>query len=75
MSYESFSVTEREKRTAIQLAEGVARRLEASGKIPNRPRILSTILGLYNKCAREDSAIEYELSTDMGILLWRVEGK
>ena len=74
-SYESFSVTEREKRTAIQLAEGVARRLEASGKIPNRSRILSTIVGLCNKYAGEDSAIEYELSTDMGILLWRVEGK
>ncbi|MGD0489714.1 MAG: class I SAM-dependent methyltransferase [Syntrophorhabdales bacterium] len=70
-SYESFAVTEREKKTPVQLAEGVAKRLAASGKIPNRPRILATILALFNGYVGEDSAIECELSSDMGILMWR----
>ena len=71
-SYESFAVTEREK-TPVQLAEGVAKRLAASGKIPNEPRILATILALYDRYAGEDSAIECELSSDMGILMWRTD--
>jgi len=49
----------------------VAKRLAASGKIPNRPRILATILALFNGYVGEDSAIECELSSDMGILMWR----
>ena len=74
-SYESFVVTEKERKTPLQLAEGLAKRLEASGKIPDRPRILATIFALYDAYAREDSAIECELSTDMGLLLWRVDGE
>lgn len=70
-SYESLAVTEKETKTPLQLAKELAKRLEASGKIPDRPRILATIFALYNGYAREDSAIECELSTDMGILLWR----
>jgi hypothetical protein len=72
-SYESFAVTEREKKTPVQLAEEVAKRLAASGKIPNGPRILATIFALYNGYAGQDGAIECELSTDMGILMWRTE--
>jgi SAM-dependent methyltransferase len=73
-SYESFAATEREKKTPVQLTEEVARRLEASGRIPDRLRILTKICALYG-CAEEDRAIEQELSTDMGILLWRAEKK
>jgi SAM-dependent methyltransferase len=74
-SYESFAVTDRELKTPVELAEGVARCLEASGKIPNRPRILATIFALFNGYTGEDRAIECELSTDMGLLLWRPGGK
>jgi SAM-dependent methyltransferase len=74
-SYESFTVTEREKQTPVQLAEGVAKRLSASGKPPNRPRILATVLALFNGYVGEDSAIECELSSDMGILMWRTDRK
>lgn len=73
-SYESFTVTEREKQTPGQLAEGVATRLAASGKPPNRSRILATVLASFNGCLGEDSAIECELSSDMGILMWRTDG-
>ncbi len=72
-SYESFAVTEREKTTPVQLAEEVAKRLAASGKLPNRPRILATILALFNGYVGEDRAIECELSSDMAILLWRTD--
>lgn len=73
-SYESFAGTERGKKTPAQFAEEVASRLEASGRVPDRPRILGTICALYG-CAEEDRAVEQELSTDMGILLWRTEKK
>ena len=72
-SYESFAAAERETKTPVQIAEGVAKRLAASGKIPNRPRILATIFALYNGCVGEDNAIECELSSDMGILMWRTD--
>jgi SAM-dependent methyltransferase len=72
-SYESFAVTERENKTPVQLAEEVAKRLAASGKLPNRPRILATVLALFNGYVGEDSAIECGLSSDMGILMWRTD--
>jgi SAM-dependent methyltransferase len=72
-SYESFAAAERETKTPVQIAEGVAKRLAASGKIPNEPRILATILALYDGYVGEDSAIECELSSDMGILMWRTD--
>ncbi len=74
-SYESFAVTEKKRKPPAELAEEVAKRLEASGKIPDRPRILATIFALYNGYARKDTAIECELSTDMGILLWKADGE
>ncbi len=72
-SYESFAVTEREKQTPLQLAEGVAKRLAASGKIPNGPRILATVFALCNGYAGSESAIECEMSADTGILMWRTD--
>lgn len=72
-SYESFAVTDKERKTPVQLAEEVATRLAASGKVPNRPRILAMILASYNGYVGEDSAIECELSSDMGILMWRTD--
>jgi SAM-dependent methyltransferase len=71
-SYESFTVTERQQKSPLQLAEEIARRLEASGKVPNMPRILGTILALF-RCREPDCVIEYEVSADMGILLWKAD--
>jgi hypothetical protein len=71
--YESFLVTETQNKTAVELAEEVARRLEASGKRADRPRILTTILTVYGY-TRADSVIECPLSADMGILTWRADG-
>ena len=73
-SYESFAVTERKRKAPVQLAEEVAKRLEASGRIADRRRIVRTICALYG-CAEEDRAIEDELSVDTGILIWRTDKK
>jgi len=73
-SYKSFPIVTRETKTIPELAENVAKRLEAQGKRVNRPHILSGISSLFRRLGKTEP-MECTHSGDRGVLIWKIEGK
>lgn len=71
----SFTETVKEERSAEQIADQVANRLEAAGKRFNRDSVVATVLDLCAPCGGEPKAIECQGSIDIGVLMWRVDGR
>jgi SAM-dependent methyltransferase len=71
--YESFPILARRTRNIPQLAEDVAKRLEAQGRTADRHRILSEISSLFTRLGRSET-MKCAYSGDRGILMWRVNG-
>lgn len=71
-SYESFPVAVQGKKTVAELAEDVAKRLEAEGKAPDRQKIADAVSSLF-KDSGENDTIECTRHSDRGVLMWRVD--
>lgn len=69
-SYESFPVVTGETKTIPELAEDVAKRLEAQGKEPDRRQILDAAVYLFAGIEK-DGLVKCTGSSDKGILVWR----
>lgn len=69
-SYTSFPVITREIKTISELAEDVAKRLEAQGRKADRHRILSGISSLFTRLGKSDT-VECTHDGDRGILMWK----
>lgn len=70
--YKSFPIVTTETKTIPELAEDVAKRLEAQGRRPDRPRILNDISSVFRRLG-ESGTVRCTHRGDRGILIWRTD--
>jgi SAM-dependent methyltransferase len=73
--FRSFTEAVKEERSPKQIAEQVANRLEAAGKRLDRDAVFATVFDLCAPPGGELKTVECHGSLDIGVLMWRVDGK
>jgi SAM-dependent methyltransferase len=73
--FQSFTEKISGERSFKQIAEQVATRLEAAGRKPDPDFIFKTISSMCIAYTKENKIIECHGSVDIGVLIWRVDGK
>ncbi len=73
--FHSFSDTIMEERSLKQITEQVVNRLEATGKRPDPDAIFAIVSSLSAAYSKDSKVIECQGSVEIGLLLWRVDGK
>lgn len=71
--YRSFPIVTRETKTISELAENVAKRLEAQGKTADRHQILNDLSCLFRRLGKQSDTLKCTHSGDRGVLIWRID--